>query len=249
MTIPKFAELIHTEQVEFPGFPRDPRIPDDSIDEPGDIDQPGDADEPRDHPAFPIGNDNQLLYSYDGALGGKTGYTDDARQTFVAGAERDGRRLAVTLLAADVLPIRPWEQAARLLDYGFALDTDQSVGVLVSPAATTGDTPTTPGWTDRATLAAPPPDTQARAVPAAGDSDQELVRDRVRARRVRRRLVARDRRRTTGAPPPLRQARSSMPGPASASERRRRSPDKPRAASAPAPTSATDPATVGPECT
>ncbi|HEY5857214.1 MAG TPA: serine hydrolase [Aldersonia sp.] len=164
MTIPTFAELIHTEQVEFPGFPADPRIPDDS------------ADEPRDHPPFPIGNDNQLLYDYDGALGGKTGYTDDARQTFVAGAERDGRRLAVTLLAADVLPIRPWEQAARLLDYGFALDKDQSIGVLVSPAPTTGEVPRSPGWTDRAPLAAPPPDTRARDVPAGDDTDHELMR-------------------------------------------------------------------------
>ncbi|WP_240962985.1 D-alanyl-D-alanine carboxypeptidase family protein [Antrihabitans stalactiti] len=122
MTIPRFAELIHTEQVQFPGFPADKRIPDD-----------------KDHPAFPIGNDNQLLYNYDGALGGKTGYTDDARQTFVAGAKRDGRRLAVTLMKADVLPIRPWEQAARLLDYGFALDSTKSVGTLVEPNGSVKD--------------------------------------------------------------------------------------------------------------
>ncbi len=74
-----------------------------------------------------------MLANYPGALGGKTGYTDDARQTFVGGAERDGRRLAVTLMAADVLPIRPWEQVGRLLDYGWALDPAVSVGVLVDP--------------------------------------------------------------------------------------------------------------------
>ncbi|MFC4124975.1 D-alanyl-D-alanine carboxypeptidase family protein [Nocardia rhizosphaerae] len=113
MTIPLFAELIHTEQVDFPGYPADPTIPDD-----------------EDHPGFPIGNDNQLLYNYAGAIGGKTGFTDDARQTFVAAAERDGHRLVVTLLQADVRPIRPWEQAARLLDYGFALDTDARIGKL-----------------------------------------------------------------------------------------------------------------------
>ena len=113
MAIPLFAEIIGTEQVDFPGYPPNPAIPGDT-----------------DHPGFPIGNDNQLLYNYPGALGGKTGFTDDARQTFVAGAERDGRRLAVTLLQADVLPIRPWEQAARLLDYGFALDPALSVGQL-----------------------------------------------------------------------------------------------------------------------
>ncbi|MFD6401492.1 D-alanyl-D-alanine carboxypeptidase family protein [Nocardia sp. NPDC060249] len=113
MNIPLFAELIHTEQVDFPGFPADPKIPGD-----------------KDHPGFPIGNDNQLLYNYAGAIGGKTGFTDDARQTFVAAAERDGHRLVVTLLKADVRPIRPWEQAARLLDYGFALDTQARIGKL-----------------------------------------------------------------------------------------------------------------------
>ncbi|MGK8467522.1 D-alanyl-D-alanine carboxypeptidase family protein [Nocardia cyriacigeorgica] len=131
MTIPLFAELIHTEQIDFPGYPADPRIPGD-----------------QDHPGFPVGNDNHLLYNYEGALGGKTGFTDDARQTFVAAAERDGRRLIVTLLKADVLPIRPWEQAARLLDYGFALDPGESVGSL--PGADTESAPT------GVALAAPP---------------------------------------------------------------------------------------------
>ncbi|MEU1985300.1 D-alanyl-D-alanine carboxypeptidase family protein [Nocardia sp. NPDC019395] len=133
MSIPLFAQIIGTEQFDFPGFPPDPAIP-------------GDPD----HPGFPIANDNGLLYNYPGALGGKTGYTDDARQTFVAGAERDGRRLAVTLLQADVLPIRPWEQAARLLDYGFALN----------PAAKVGDIPGDEAESDSGApgLAAPPGD-------------------------------------------------------------------------------------------
>ncbi len=111
-----FAELIRTETVPFPGFPRNPDIPGD-----------------EDHPGFVLANDNKLLYNYDGALGGKTGYTDDARQTFVGGAERGGRRLAVTLMAGDVLPIRPWEQAARLLDHGFALPAGTTLGRLVDP--------------------------------------------------------------------------------------------------------------------
>nr|WP_296779891.1 D-alanyl-D-alanine carboxypeptidase family protein [Rhodococcus sp. (in: high G+C Gram-positive bacteria)] len=116
MQNPTFAQLISTETVQFPGFPKDPTVPDD-------VDRPG----------FTLSNDNQLLYNYDGALGGKTGYTDDARQTFVGGAEKNGRRLAVTIMKGDVLPIRPWEQAARLLDYGFALPPATSVGTLVQP--------------------------------------------------------------------------------------------------------------------
>ncbi|CAM3052770.1 D-alanyl-D-alanine carboxypeptidase family protein [Skermania piniformis] len=117
MQLPRFEQIIHTEQIDFPGFPKDPRIPEDI-----------------DHPGFAIGNDNQLLYNYDGAIGGKTGYTDDARHTFLAGAERGGRRLVVALMQADVLPIRPWEQGARLLDYGFALPRDASVGTLAATA-------------------------------------------------------------------------------------------------------------------
>ncbi|WP_083868605.1 D-alanyl-D-alanine carboxypeptidase family protein [Nocardia niigatensis] len=111
MTLPLFADLIHTEQVDFPGFPADPKNPDD-----------------KDHPGFPIANDNHLLYEYDGAIGGKTGYTDDARQTFVAAAQRNGHRYVVTLLKADVRPFRPWEQAAKLLDYAFALPAGATVG-------------------------------------------------------------------------------------------------------------------------
>ncbi|MFJ4658291.1 D-alanyl-D-alanine carboxypeptidase family protein [Nocardia sp. NPDC088792] len=124
LAIPEFAKIVHTEQFDFPGYPADPKNPDD-----------------KDHPGFAIANDNRLLYDYDGALGGKTGYTDDARQTFVAGAERNGHRLSITLLKADVLPIRPPEQAARLLDWGFALPAGASVGTLpdAAPSADSAD--------------------------------------------------------------------------------------------------------------
>ncbi|MCZ4521118.1 D-alanyl-D-alanine carboxypeptidase [Rhodococcus ruber] len=125
MQNPTFAQLISTPTVQFPGYPKDPAIPED-----------------QDRPGFALSNDNQLLYNYEGALGGKTGYTDDARQTFVAGAERNGRRLVVTIMKGDVLPIRPWEQAARLLDYGFAMDPNSSVGDLVEPQSTSAVTST-----------------------------------------------------------------------------------------------------------
>ena len=125
MQKPTFAQLISTETVQFPGYPKDPAIPED-----------------QDRPGFALSNDNQLLYNYEGSLGGKTGYTDDARQTFVAGAERDGRRLVVTIMKGDVLPIRPWEQAARLLDYGFGLGSNDTVGDLVEPQTTSAVTST-----------------------------------------------------------------------------------------------------------
>ncbi|MFD0972842.1 D-alanyl-D-alanine carboxypeptidase family protein [Plantactinospora endophytica] len=79
-------------------------------------------------------NDNQLLHRYPGALGGKTGYTDLARHSFVGAAERNGRTLLVTLLGAETQPARGWEQGAALLDWGFGLPADAGVGQLVAPA-------------------------------------------------------------------------------------------------------------------
>ncbi|SDY89288.1 D-alanyl-D-alanine carboxypeptidase (penicillin-binding protein 5/6) [Micromonospora pattaloongensis] len=82
---------------------------------------------------FGMQNDNQLLFQYPGALGGKTGYTDLARHTFVGAAERGGRRLLVTLLGAESQPVRGWQQGAALLDWGFALRRDAAVGRLITP--------------------------------------------------------------------------------------------------------------------
>ncbi|AZI58591.1 penicillin-binding protein [Nakamurella antarctica] len=72
-------------------------------------------------PEFGIANDNKLLLNYPGALGGKTGFTDDAGNTYVGLAERDGRRLLVTMLGGSQQPRRQWMQAASLLDWGFSL--------------------------------------------------------------------------------------------------------------------------------
>ncbi|WP_084525103.1 D-alanyl-D-alanine carboxypeptidase family protein [Nocardia vaccinii] len=150
MTIPAFADIVHTEQYNFPGFPADPKIPGD-----------------KDHPGFPIANDNRLLYDYDGDLGGKTGYTDDARQTFVTAAQRGGHRLVVTMLKADVLPIRPPEQAARLLDYGFSLPAGANIGSL--PGSDTDQSPT-----PTAALATPPARGVGASAPAANHSHESL---------------------------------------------------------------------------
>jgi serine-type D-Ala-D-Ala carboxypeptidase (penicillin-binding protein 5/6) len=82
---------------------------------------------------FQIQNDNQLIYRYPGALGGKTGYTHLARHSYVGAAERNGRRLVVTLLGAEAQPARGWQQATALLDWGFGQPRDAAVGRLVTP--------------------------------------------------------------------------------------------------------------------
>ncbi|EID16997.1 D-alanyl-D-alanine carboxypeptidase family protein [Mycobacterium xenopi] len=104
---PTFADIVATRTFDFPGH--------------------------GDHPGYQLENDNQLLYNYPGALGGKTGYTDDAGQTFVGAANRDGRRLMAVLLHGTREPIPPWQQAAHLLDYGFATAPGTRVGTLIEP--------------------------------------------------------------------------------------------------------------------
>ena len=74
-----------------------------------------------DLPAAPGGgpraalNSNKLLEDYPGAVGVKTGYTDDAALTLVAAAERGGRRLYAVVLGST----GHFADAAALLDYGF----------------------------------------------------------------------------------------------------------------------------------
>ncbi|MCE7000559.1 D-alanyl-D-alanine carboxypeptidase [Saccharothrix sp. S26] len=85
----------------------------------------------------PVVNDNRLLATYEGALGGKSGFTDDAQHTYVGAAERNGKRLVVVLLRGQQQPTRMTDQAARLLDYGFALEpaaASNPVGRLVEGA-------------------------------------------------------------------------------------------------------------------
>jgi serine-type D-Ala-D-Ala carboxypeptidase (penicillin-binding protein 5/6) len=89
-------------------------------------------------PGFEIQNENRLIFDYPGALGGKTGFTTLARHTYVGAAQRGGRRLVVTLLGAEARPLRGWQQGAALLDWGFSLPPDASVGKLVDPEPAQG---------------------------------------------------------------------------------------------------------------
>lgn len=77
-------------------------------------------------------NQDEMLVRYPGMLGGKTGFTDVARKTFVGAAQRDGRRLVVAMMYGLVVEGGPtyWDQASALLDWGFAQDRSTGVGAL-----------------------------------------------------------------------------------------------------------------------
>ncbi|HYO02940.1 MAG TPA: D-alanyl-D-alanine carboxypeptidase family protein [Mycobacterium sp.] len=77
-------------------------------------------------------NQDEMLARYPGMLGGKTGFTDPARKTFVGAAQRDGRRLVVAMMYGLVVEGGPtyWDQAAGLLDWGFAQDRSTGIGAL-----------------------------------------------------------------------------------------------------------------------
>jgi len=62
-----------------------------------------------------VRNHNRLLWNFDGALGGKTGYTHAAQKCFVGAVQRNGATLIVAILGARDL----WNDTKRLLEYGF----------------------------------------------------------------------------------------------------------------------------------
>ncbi|SEO69170.1 D-alanyl-D-alanine carboxypeptidase family protein [Trujillonella endophytica] len=106
-------------------------------------------------PGYQIQNQNPLA-GYLGTLGGKTGFTDAARHTFVTAAERGGRRLVVSVMDTENVPLRAADQAGLLLDWGFATDpATGGVGRLVDSGA---EEPAAPDPTS----AAPPPPADAR---------------------------------------------------------------------------------------
>ncbi|BBX60086.1 D-alanyl-D-alanine carboxypeptidase DacB precursor [Mycobacterium shottsii] len=80
----------------------------------------------------PIVNQDELLQRYPGAIGGKTGYTNAARKTFVGAAARNGRRLVIAMMYGLVKEGGPtyWDQAGSLFDWGFALNPQSGIGSL-----------------------------------------------------------------------------------------------------------------------
>ncbi|MGQ0838278.1 serine hydrolase [Actinokineospora sp.] len=106
----EFAEAVSTKSIDFPGYGT--------------------------KPGYKVVNDNRLLGRYPGFTGGKTGFTDDARHTYVGGAKQGERRISVVLLRGELNPAPLGEQARTLLDYGFTLAKSgvKPVGQLVEGA-------------------------------------------------------------------------------------------------------------------
>ena len=75
-----------------------------------------------------LSNSNKLLWNYEGCIGVKTGFTDNARRCLVSAAKRDGVRLiAVTLNAPN-----DWSDHKKMLDYGFSVVKNHSIDVDLS---------------------------------------------------------------------------------------------------------------------
>jgi serine-type D-Ala-D-Ala carboxypeptidase (penicillin-binding protein 5/6) len=75
-----------------------------------------------------VRNHNRLLWNFDGALGGKTGYTHAAQKCFVGAVQRNGVTLIVSILGAR----DQWGDTKRLLEYGF--DNYETLKTPTTPA-------------------------------------------------------------------------------------------------------------------
>jgi serine-type D-Ala-D-Ala carboxypeptidase (penicillin-binding protein 5/6) len=131
MQNPDFIEISAQDQFRFPGYPGMPTETPSASDD-GYSTETIPETTPTGEPGIDLYNMNQLLYDYEGTVAGKTGYTDDARKTFVGVAERDGRQiLVVQMYGLNDSPGSYWRQAEAMLDYGFTQPADQNIGVLI----------------------------------------------------------------------------------------------------------------------
>jgi serine-type D-Ala-D-Ala carboxypeptidase (penicillin-binding protein 5/6) len=110
-------------------------------------------------------NQNTLLTSYPGGIGGKIGWTSTAGATYMGMARRHGLTLIVTLLHCPALT--EIGSAEKLLTWGFAVDGKITpVGTLVGPqqphAASHATRPAATPAATRATQAAARPNPAAR---------------------------------------------------------------------------------------
>ena len=70
--------------------------------------------------SYSLNNKNLFLTSYDGAIGVKTGYTNNAGYCFVGAVKKDGYYLISVVLGSGWYPNRryKWEDTKKLMDYG-----------------------------------------------------------------------------------------------------------------------------------
>lgn len=70
--------------------------------------------------SFTVNNKDKFLSSYDGAIGIKTGFTNDAGYCFVGAVDKDGKRFVSVVLACGWPPNKSfkWKDTTKLMDYG-----------------------------------------------------------------------------------------------------------------------------------
>lgn len=68
-------------------------------------------------------NSNKMLQSYEGAIGVKTGFTDEAGRCLVSAAQRDG----VTLICVTLNDPNDWQDTTNLFNYGFSQVSAQAI--------------------------------------------------------------------------------------------------------------------------
>ncbi|MBI5558908.1 MAG: D-alanyl-D-alanine carboxypeptidase [Deltaproteobacteria bacterium] len=78
-------------------------------------------------------NHNKALWRVDGAVGGKTGYTLAARQTYVGKFDRDDTEIIVAVMGSETM----WADVSRLVEYGFA--RKQQMAAMNTPAGSEDD--------------------------------------------------------------------------------------------------------------
>ena len=118
---PTFARIVSTEMYPFPGYT---------------------ATDGEEIPGFDVYNDNKLYLNDPDGIGGKTGYTDDAKHTFVGALDRGGRRLMAVVLDTTIDHGRAWEQAQDLIHEGYKFTSKDAVASLIDTTANPSNTGT-----------------------------------------------------------------------------------------------------------
>jgi D-alanyl-D-alanine carboxypeptidase (penicillin-binding protein 5/6) len=118
--------------------------------------------------SWSIRNHNRLLWTFSGALGGKTGWTRASKHCYVGMVENRGRTLIVSVLASS----RLWNDVHELFQYGFAYggSADPRVVSLSSMTTLPPPVPNPP----------PEPPLRARKLPEPSPSLQKSIEARGR---------------------------------------------------------------------